>query len=75
MRDALLSVAGPGRVVAPSAVVQIESRVSRRFDPRRLPDHVLRDPQYQVEKETTYVRVLGPKPQGPKDDFDVIERD
>lgn len=73
VRAALLLVAGPGRVVAPSAVVQIETRMTRRFDARRLPDHMRRDPQYQAEKETTFVRVLSVPPAA-RDDFEVIER-
>lgn len=77
VRDALLSSVAPRTggvtIAAATAPVRIEIRVDTRFDARRLPDHIRRDPKYQVEKKVTYVRVLKPQ-RAPKDDFEVIER-
>ena len=70
LRDALLSLAGPGaapvNIPTLSSVVRIERRVSKRFDANRLPDHIRDDARYKAEKEVVYVRVLNGR-RGPHD--------
>lgn len=87
LRAALLELTGtdPGHVqiATASAVVRIETRRSSRFDAKRLPDHIRKDPKYRTTKDTTIVRVLpsGQTARGrahpertTPDEFDVFER-